>query len=241
MAEQAKLALGVTTLSFNYQMIRHKLPLSVDHLVAAVLSATHARDFESGKREPILFHKKAEHTSASISCIFSTVAYLEADINEFFANLEEGAADGLAKDPTVLARLRAAWVLEDRSATLDKYDLALALCDQPMFNKGEALYQAVALLIRLRNALMHFKPEWQPGGGWPDEEKELSKLSKSLMKAFPENGLAEAYQPSFIQRCLGYGSSKWAITSSIAFVKEFSARLGAGFSPTFILPVVAKL
>jgi hypothetical protein len=223
-------------------MIRHKLPLSLDHLIAAVLSATQAREFERGKREPILFHISAEHTSACISCIFATVAYLEADINEFFADAaEEGAADGFANNPVVLARIRAAWKLENRSPVLDKYDLALALCDQPTFDKGAAPYQAVALLMRLRNALIHFKPAWQPGGGWPGEDDELSKLSQSLMKSFPENSLAEEYQPYFIQRCLGYGSSKWAVTSSIALAKEFRARLGAGFSPSYILPFVAHL
>jgi len=222
-------------------MIRHKLPLSLDHIVAAVLSATYVREFEYGERAPVLFHSRAEHRSACLSCIFSTVAYLEADINELFANAEEGHADGLAKDPIVLTRIRAAWELVQRSATLDKYDLALALCDQPVFNKGESPYQAVALLVRLRNALIHFKPEWQPGGGFTDEESELSKLSKSLMKSFPENSLAETYQPYFIQRCLGYGSSKWAITSSVAFVKEFRARINAGFSPTYVLPFVDKL
>lgn len=223
-------------------MIHHKLPLSLDHLMTAVLSATHAREFERGKRKPILFDISAEHTAACISCVFSTVAYLEADINEFFTNAaEEGAADGIASDPTVLARLRAVWQLEHRRPVLDKYELGLALCDRVMFDKGAVPYQAVALLVRLRNALIHFKPEWQPGGGWPSEDDELSKLSKSLMKSFPDNALAEEYQPYFVQRCLGYGSSKWAVTSSVAFVKEFRAQLGAGFSPTYILPFLAEL
>jgi hypothetical protein len=223
-------------------MIHHKLPLSLDHLMAAVLSCTQAREFERGLREPILFDVGAELTSACISCIFSTVAYLEADINEFFADAaEEGAADGIASDPAVLARIRAAWDLERRSPVLDKYDLALALCDLPIFDRGAAPYQAAALLMRLRNALAHFKPEWQPGGGWVGEDDELSKLNKSLRKSFSENALAKKYQPYFIQRCLGYGSSKWAVTSSVAFIKEFRSRLGTGFSPSYILPFVADL
>lgn len=223
-------------------MIRHKLPLTLDHAMSAVLAATHAWEFEAGTRQPVLFHVSAEHTSASISCVFSSAAYLEAEINEFFANAaDEGDADGVAKEPLTLARIAATWELEQRFSLLDKYDLALTLCDQPQFDKGAQPYQAVALLVRLRNALVHFKPEWQPGGGWPGEERELSKLCKSLMKCFPESALAEQYQPYFIQRCLGYGSSKWAVTSSIAFVKEFRLRLGAGFSPTYILPFVDQL
>jgi hypothetical protein len=222
-------------------MMRHKLPLSLDHLVTAVLSATHARDFEAGQRNPSLFDSHSEHTSACLACIFATVAYLEAAINEFFADAAEGIGDGLAKDRIVLTRIRSAWDVEHRRTTLDKYDLALAVCDQRVFKKGEAPYQAVALLIRLRNALIHFRPEWQPGGGSPSEEAELSKLSVALLNSFPENALAKPYQPYFVQRCLGYGSSKWAITSSIAFVTEFRARLGSSYSPTYILPFVANL
>jgi len=128
-----------------------------------------------------------------------------------------------------------------KSSVLDKYDTALALCDRDEFNKGAAPYQPVALLIKLRNALTHFVPEWQPGGGWPHEDAELAKLSKSLRGMFPENSLTEDFQPYFPYRCLGYGSSKWAVTSSVAFVAEFRARLGLGFRLTYILPKVEML
>lgn len=222
--------------------VSHKLPLSSDHLAAAVVFATQAREFEQGRLRPLVLHERSEHTAASIGCILSAVGYLEANINEFFSDAaEEGMSDGVAASPAVLQRLRSIRsTMASKTTILDKYDIVLALCDLPTFDKGAAPYQGVAKLIKLRNALTHFVPEWQPGGG-PQEGAELDALSRSLRGVFPENDLAARHEPFFPYRCLGYGSSKWAVTQSIAFVTEFMKRLGVGFSPNYILGSVEKL
>lgn len=222
--------------------VSHKLPLSTDHLAASVVFATQARDFERGRRERVVLHKRSEHTAASIGCILSTVAYLEANINEFFSDAaDEGMSDGVAASQTVIARLRKVWNTTGSNTTiLDKYDIVLALCDLPTFDKGAAPYQGVAKLVRLRNALVHFVPEWQPGGGH-GEDAELDSLARSLRRVFPENALAAPHEPFFPYRCLGYGSSKWAVTQSVAFVTEFMSRLGVGFSPSYLLESISAL
>lgn len=211
-------------------------------MAAAVVFATQAREFEQGRLKPLVLHKRSEHDAASIGCILSTVGYLEANINEFFSDAaEEGMADGVAASPVVLERLRSIWnTTASKTSILDKYDIVLALCDLPAFNKGTAPYQGVAKLIRLRNALTHFVPEWQPGGG-PNEHADLDALSKSLHRVFAENTLAGRHEPFFPYRCLGYGSSKWAVTQSVAFVTEFMRRLRVGFSPSYILESIDKL
>ena len=170
------------------------------------------------------------------------MGYLEANINEFFSHaVEEGVADGVAANPLVLERLRSIWnTTASKTTILDKYDIVLTLCDLPTFNKGTSPYQGVANLIKLRNALTHFVPEWQPSGG-ATEDAELDALSKSLRRVFPENTLAGRHEPFFPYRCLGYGLSKWAVTQSVAFVTEFVRRLGVGFRPTYILEIVDKL
>jgi hypothetical protein len=223
--------------------IYHKLPLSSDHLEAAILFAFQARELEAQRVKPLLFEPLSEIQSAAMACTLSTVAYLEATINEFFSDvIDEIARPGVDVDPGATNRFKKLWKLGvPKSSVLDKYDTALALCDRSEFSKGAPPYQPVALLVKLRNALTHFAHEWQPGGGWPHEDAELAKLSKSLRTAFPENRLVEPSQPYFPYRCLGYGSSKWGIISSVAFVTDFRMRLGLGFSPTYILPKVNSL
>ena len=222
--------------------VSHKLPLSSDHLAAAVVFATQAREFEQGRLKPLVLHVRSEHTAASIGCILSAVGYLEANINEFFSDAaDEGVSDGAAASLAVLQRLRSIrGTTASKTTILDKYDIVLAVCDLPTFDKGAAPYQGVVKLIKLRNALTHFVPEWQPGGG-SQEVAELDALSKSLRNAFPENGLAAQHEPYFPYRCLGYGSSKWAVTQSIAFVTDFMKRLGVGFRPGYILESVQTL
>lgn len=173
-------------------------------------------------------------------CLWSAI--LEANINEFFSDaVDEGMSEGLANNPVVIERLRAVSSSSAAKTTiLDKDDLVLGLCDLATFNRGTPPHQGLAKVIRLRNALPHFIPEWQPGGG-PNEDGELASLSRSLRRAFPENPLAKAYEPFFPHRCLGYGSSKWAITQSIAFVTEFRTRLGVGFSPTYLFEPIQSL
>ena len=222
--------------------VSHKLPLSTDHLAAAVVFATQAREFEQGRLKPLVLHERSEHTAAAMGCILSAVGYLEANINEFFSDAaDEGMSDGVAASRPTLQRLTSIRsTMASKTTILDKYDIVLALCDLPTFDKGAAPYQGVAKLIKLRNALTHFVPEWQPGGG-PQEDAELDALSRSLRGAFPENALAARHEPFFPYRCLGYGSSKWAVTQSIAFVTEFMKRLGVGFRPSYILDSVQSL
>ena len=222
--------------------VSHKLPLSSDHLAAAVVFAAPAREFERGRLKPLVLHERSEHTAACIGCILSAVGYLEANINEFYSDAaEEGMSDGVAATPTVLQRLKSIrGTVASKTTILDKYDIVLTICDLPTFDKGAAPYQGVARLIKLRNALTHFVPEWQPGGG-PQEAADLDTLSRSLRNTFAENTLAAPHEPFFPYRMLGYGSSKWAVTQSIAFVTEFMKRLGVGFRPSYILDSVQKL
>ena len=142
----------------------HKLPLSSNHLEAAVVFATQARDFELKRAKPQILNPLSEHRAACMGCVLSAVGYLEANINEFFSDAaEEGVSDGVAATAVNLERLRRMWYSHTpKTNILDKYDLVLTLCDLPFFDKGAAPYQGAALLIRLRNTLTHFVPEWQP-------------------------------------------------------------------------------
>lgn len=230
------------TQSVEICRLSHKLPLSTDHLAAAVVFAVQARELERRVAKPLVLHSSSEHKAAGMACVLSSVAYLEANINEFVSNAaDENVADGIAGTAVAITRLKGVWgTTASNVSILDKYDLVLALCDLPTFTKGTAPYQSAALLIRLRNVLTHFEPSWEPSGG-PHEDTNLTRLSRSLRRLFPENSLAEPYQPYFMQRCLGFGSSKWAISTIVAFVTEFRKRLGVGFSPTYLLPYIDQL
>jgi len=102
------------------------------------------------------------------AAIMLNVAALEAAINEFYLNAVDGPTGVLHKlTPAALGLLRTNWPgLEKKKAgTLEKYQSALCDCGKPQLSKAAAPYHDAHLLVRLRNALVHFKPEWDSSQG----------------------------------------------------------------------------
>jgi hypothetical protein len=105
------------------------------------------------------------------------------------------------------------------ASVLTKYETALLLKGAPEFDRGKEPYQDVNLVIKLRNALVHYKPMWEP----MDQTQGIEKLLKDK---FPPNPLQESAETYLPNRCLGYGCAKWSVRSVLAFMHEFFKRFG---------------
>jgi hypothetical protein len=90
-------------------------------------------------------------------------------------------------------------------------------------DKGAAPYQDAWLLVQLRNALVHYKPEWIIGAAPVAVRHEFEK---KLANKFALNPFTGAGNPFYPDKCLGHGCAKWSLMSSIAFINEFYVRLG---------------
>lgn len=64
---------------------------------------------------------------------------------------------------------------------LEKFDAVLRTARKPLMDKSRSPYQDVVPLIRLRNALVHFKPETQ----WSDEVHYLRAIVNSCGSRSP--------------------------------------------------------
>ncbi len=161
--------------------------------------------------------------------IQQSVAFLEARLNEVWqdaADREEGdeagnpRLNGLSVETIVL--LRELWQYDavQRSLTLlEKFDAVLRTARKAEIDKSRSPYQDVDPLIRLRNALAHFKPETQ----WSDE---VHWLRARLRYRIPDNPLLPGTQPWFPHQPLCAGVAEWAWRSCVAFVQEWDAQLG---------------
>jgi hypothetical protein len=175
------------------------------------------------KRIP-LFNHRAYVTS----CIFLSVAFLEATINELIFGVSIGSNpwDEGNIDKDKYETLKNIGTIEGTKnlSTLDKYQIVLSVLGSKLFSTGKSPYQNVRLLIRLRNNLIHFEPEHIYLT--PKNKEEEHKLQRSLIKKFPPNPIAEYmkrhYYPDIL---LGYGCAKWSVNSCIEFVKEFNSRI----------------
>jgi len=162
----------------------------------------------------------------STSAVVMATTALESVINEFYldAMAENSFAVGPI-GPNALQTLRVLWPeLERRRVSiLGKYDCALTTCGKTPISKGEGVGQQAEGLIKLRNAIVHFKPEWS------GERREHKKLEERLAPMFPSCDLAEQSSGSmswFPFRCLGAGCAVWAVDTAQSFVSEFCDRLG---------------
>jgi hypothetical protein len=101
-----------------------------------------------------------------IASVILSVLSLEANINEHFVDPEvKDTFEGLSNN----AREKLVELMGN-ARILAKYQHVLDIRGKPRFDHGSQPYQDTELLVRLRNALVHFKPEWD------NEQTEHAKL-----------------------------------------------------------------
>nr|WP_321353136.1 hypothetical protein [uncultured Methanoregula sp.] len=173
-----------------------------------------------------------EHFAFISNAIFSSVSYLEATINEFFADVADDQIwDSDESFQKKIELFKNLWDLDvpktAHYSILKKYEIALAIAEKPSFDKGSIPYQNVKILIQLRNYLMHFEPEWieiQPRNN-KDCNFNEHKFARLFRGKFEENPLAHKIKPFFPEKCLGHGCAEWAVKNSVSFTDDFFQKL----------------
>ncbi|MEG4628985.1 hypothetical protein QUB56_04925 [Microcoleus sp. AR_TQ3_B6] len=200
--------------------------LSFSHIKAAAhfakLSYEREDKYDDSKYSSELFD---EHRSYVIGSIITAVCYLEATINELFTNVEDISRSN-EWSPDVAQKMNEEWANERRLELKIKYERALCIVKSESFDRGAEPYQSAASLISLRNALIHYKPEWIGTGESYNQtlnEKLRQKLEKKIKKLNPMTREGSLFFP---HRCLGYGCAKWAVESSVNFSNEFFSKIG---------------
>lgn len=184
------------------------------------------------------------HEAYAMDAILSSVAFLEATVNELYADaaddshpsetmrrIGEGYAMEMPKDIRgLLAGLWDTNKFRMGARTLEKYEIALKAAGGEEFDRGSQPYQDVAFLIKLRNALVHFEPvSHHEGDAEPTglEQRLSGKFALNALAASPANPLGnDPLLPFLPDKCLGYGCASWALSSSVAFTEEFFSRMG---------------
>ncbi|HYI99226.1 MAG TPA: hypothetical protein VEX36_06045 [Thermoleophilaceae bacterium] len=173
-------------------------------------------------------HFDMAHRSYAASSVIASATFLEAVVSELFQDALDGHAldgDGYLEPLRVeaVSAMAKVWRATSNGRSLDaleKWQWLLECCDRERLDRGAAPAQDAGLVIRLRNALVHFKPENVAA----DEEHELEK---SLKGRFPDNYLMEGSgNPWWPSHGLGHGCSAWAVSSSRALADHVLAEVG---------------
>lgn len=164
------------------------------------------------------------HRALAMSTIIESGAFLESAINELFKDCADDHASYTSALPgSTVAALKARWndwhaLGRVTKPTLDKFDAAIKCCSASPFNSGAAPYQDANQVLKLRNALMHFTPEWAAA----DEPNQFDHLKAKFETNSLMDGAGNAYFPD---KCLVAGSSRWAIGAVKLFADDFFARI----------------
>ena len=200
--------------------------LSFSHIKAAAHFAklSYEKEDEYDDSQPSS-ELRDEHRSYVIGSIITAVCYLEATINELFTNVEHISRSN-QWSPDVTQKMNEEWDKERSLQLIIKYERALCIVKSESFDRGAEPYQSAASLIFLRNALIHYKPEWIGTGESYNKtlnEKLRQKLQNKIKKLNPMTREGSLFFP---HRCLGYGCAKWAVESSLSFYNEFFSKIG---------------
>lgn len=212
--------------------ISYRTYYSLQHMLSAVLFARRAYALEQERggdsATPLI-----EHRAYVTGSIITAVAFLEASINELFADAGDESVNRMSQLAPKLRQLMAQmWTLEvPRTASYtiaDKYQIALTLAGAQMFRTGQRPLQDISILVELRNELIHYEPTWRdervPGNVNEGTSDRLGRKLRSILRG-RLNPFAEDWRPYFPDHCLGYGCARWSVEATIRFVDEFFRRI----------------
>ena len=182
----------------------------------------------------------------AIGGIMAAATFLESNINELFEKIVDKPDDynSISKD---CKQDIINWWNSNRNNTslsiVAKYQKILVLCKKNKFKKGNEKFKNVQLVIHLRNDLTHYKP------GWNTTESEIDDIPVSPQKFQDElrdkikvsKFFENTSNPFYPDKCLGYGVTKWALSTAYEFATEVYNLLDINPDYTHILKDLSEL
>jgi hypothetical protein len=182
------------------------------HLLSASIFARKVRIIEEENSEKPFGEFFTEIRSYASASIMVSAAAIEANINELYishgcplrqklSNFEEefwgrGGIESIS--------------------LMKKYIKALNILGKNKSFEKSREYENANILVILRNALVHFKPNWDFSP--EDKKSELKALStKFKFSHFVDDGA-----DLISMKCMTYGCTKWAFESAIELIEKFA-------------------
>lgn len=195
---------------------------SLQHIKSAAYFARSAATIQSELQQDLIASEKHTALSATaIAAIFSSVAFLEANINELFVETQDPKGPLAEMDRDKLAGFEGLWTENvDRQPILCKYLLFLKTMGCPPLDKGTRTWMNVRLLIELRNKLVHYQASWLDGGTANMIRPGALVKSKLItpMRQLPRvPGAAGRGTGSW----LSAGTALWAVQAAMEFTETF--------------------
>ena len=184
------------------------------HLKAATTFRDQVVVIESSNTGPPFGAFFEDIRSYGSACIMSAAASLEALINELFITPEGPLRRQLPNfEAAFWGRGGIEW-----KPPLEKYQLALEMLDEKRMNEQEQTFRDAWALIELRNALVHYKPTWDP-----DRQRKVD-LVDVLRNKYGLSPFSDEGSDFVTMRSMSSGCVRWVVASTADFMKAFHAR-----------------
>ncbi|MGQ0642632.1 MAG: hypothetical protein ACT4P6_17965 [Gemmatimonadaceae bacterium] len=197
-----------------------------DLIAAARFFAERARGVEesalqgAGQGDRAPGSAAVRHRAYVTGSILSSVAFLDASINELYLELHGARTRERTRLPRrVAAVLGRFWSHVENAPVLQRYQVVLAVADAERFDERRTPFQDADSLMKLRDALVHCRPER------PESRRRVRALEQRLHARFSENPLASADSPWFPDICLSTACAEWTVHTVDAFSDEFCRRM----------------
>lgn len=190
------------------------------YLEASALFVRKSRAIENSPLAALTEEMRCEHRAFISTAIMQCAAALETEAYEICthgpgAHLgSNGTGRGAQAFLSPLAGL-----IDDQDA-VSRYELILYLLEKPAIPRNTEPFQSAALLVRLRNEIIHYKSRW---GAQMTSTKLFKSLEAKHHRPPPFTDLSMNFFP---HRCLSADCGAWAVASTVAFLDAVYASLG---------------
>lgn len=179
--------------------INYRMNFAIQHLMAATYFAKLMCEIENQNlSEPSPFW-------ICSACVFFSVAGVETYANEVFV-------DGDLMFPNISSEtIKESWEKCERQSALNKFDFIYQLREKGSLNRKSPQSENIIALIKLRNGLVHFKPQWDSGDGNHSDISNLLEGKFEPNKWFPGETM-------FPRAWACYACAQWAVNSAKEFL-----------------------
>jgi hypothetical protein len=180
--------------------------------LARTMEATASRNTDDSTR--------CEHRGLICAVIMQCAAALETEAHEVCTYGPGSHLGSNGTDHEAQRFLSPIADVVDERDTMSRFELILHLLRKQPLNKGAEPFQSAALVVRLRNELLHYKSRW----GADMASNKLYAALQSLQHSPP--AFTDPSMNFFPHRCLSADCAAWALRSVVAFLEEFYHLLG---------------
>lgn len=194
--------------------------LTGQYFLGASFQAHQALTIEAKLSNTVLEIEQVAHRSYVIGAVMQAAAALECESWEVFTHGPGHHLGSNGTDFSAKSFFSPIAEIVEREPPLERYRVVLHLLGKAALSKGRQPWADAALVMHLRNELVHFKSRW---GSELTQKAWLKALRDKKHKRAPF--LADGIT-FFPYAALSAGCAEWAVQACIQFLDGFYERLG---------------